>query len=590
MNMMLSGNLRTKFLLTIIKLFFLCSLFLIASFVSAASLSLNPATGVYGSGQTFTVNVVVNTSGAAINAADGTIKFSPNELSVVSVTKGSVFNLWTAEPTFSNTAGTISFSGGTPTGYTGASGAVLNITFRTKGSGPTKVNFSSGSVLAADGRGTNVLTTMGGGTYTISAATSEPKPEVIIEYVPPANTPAAPVVTSATHPNPQAWYAKKDAELSWTLPAGVTAIRTLLDGNAGSIPSRVYENPIASIKLTDLDEGVQYFHIQFQNADGWGRVTHYRLAVDTVAPANLQLSLPENADLSSPDQVVMVKVDEVTSLVKRYLVKLDTNEPFEYIDETGSSTIPLKGLAPGYHTVLIEAFDEAGNSTFGTISLTILAFDKPVFTEYPAEINEDVIPVIKGQTRPNAAVEVTVTRVGSTAGEASSQQVYNIISGADGIFTVIPGGTFTLGVYELIAIATDEHGARSDPSDPIRIAVQKPGYLQFGALAVSFLSVFVPLVALLVIAVLGLWYLLAVFARMRRSVEREASEAVSVLGKEFATLQKELDAHKQALIESRKAKKLTRAEEHVISSLSASLAAARKRVEKEIEDVEDIVD
>ncbi len=287
MSMMPNANTSLRVLVVASKLTLIFGLFLVASIASAASLSLSPATGVYGSNQTFSVRVSVNTSGAAINAADGTIKFNPNELSVVSVSKGSVFNLWTAEPTFSNSAGTISFSGGTPTGYTGASGAVLNITFKTKGSGPTKVNFSSGSVLAADGRGTNVLTNMGGGTYTISAATSEPAPEVIIEYVPPANTPGAPSVTSNTHPDSQAWYAKKDAELAWSLPAGVTAIRTLLDSSAGSIPSKVYDNPMSSITLTDLDEGVQYFHIQFQNADGWGRVTHYRLAVDSIAPSNL---------------------------------------------------------------------------------------------------------------------------------------------------------------------------------------------------------------------------------------------------------------------------------------------------------------
>lgn len=588
MNMTHNDSYTTRALVTSLKLLVVLGAFLLASIASAASLSLSPATGVYGSNQTFTVRVVVNTSGAAINAADGTIKFSPNELSVVSVAKGSVFNLWTAEPTFSNTAGTINFSGGTPTGYTGSSGAVLNVTFRTKGSGPTKVNFSNGSVLAADGRGTNVLTSMGGGTYTISAATSEPAPEVIIEYVPPANTPAAPTVSSVTHPDASAWYAKKDAELTWNLPAGITAVRTLLDGNASSIPSKVYDSPISSITLSDLGEGVQYFHIQLKNADGWGRVTHYRLAVDTVAPSNLVLSLPDGADLSSPEQIIAVKLDEATSVVKRYLVKLDTNEPFEYIDETGSSTIRLTNLTPGYHTAMIEAFDEAGNSTLGTISFTILSFDKPTFTEYPVQINEDVIPVIKGQTRPNAAVEVTVRRVSD--GEAPSEQVYNVTSGTDGIFTVIPEGTFPLGVYELIAVATDEHGAKSEPSDAVRIAVQKPGYIQLGSLAVDFLSVFIPLLALLGVAVIGLWYLIMVIGRMKRSVEREASEAVSILGKEFATLQNELDGHKLALIESRKAKKLTKAEEYVITSLSTSLAAARKRVEKEIEDVENLVD
>ena len=100
--------------LIVVGLFF-CT----AALAEAATLSVSPGTGVYTAGQTFTVRVVVNTAGANINAAEGTLSFKPEELSVVSVAKGSIFNLWTADPSFSNSAGTVTFSGGTPTGYTG---------------------------------------------------------------------------------------------------------------------------------------------------------------------------------------------------------------------------------------------------------------------------------------------------------------------------------------------------------------------------------------------------------------------------------------------------------------------------------------
>ncbi len=122
-----------------------------AFWAEASTLSLSPATGVYTTGSTFTVRVVVNTKGAAINAADGTLSFNPKELQVVSVSRASsIFNLWTTEPTFSNSAGTISFSGGSPTGFTGAAGTVMTATFRTLGAGSPRVTMSSGSVLAAN--------------------------------------------------------------------------------------------------------------------------------------------------------------------------------------------------------------------------------------------------------------------------------------------------------------------------------------------------------------------------------------------------------------------------------------------------------
>ena len=210
--------------------------------VHAATISLSPSTGVYSSGSTFTVKVVVNSQGSSINAAEGTLKFNPSELSVVSAGRaGSIFNLWVGEPSFSNSAGTITFSGGLPSGYTGSAGNIMTVTFRTKGSGAAKITITGGSVLANDGQGTNVLTSMGGGTYTMQAATASPEPEeVIVEYVAPANTPQAPNVSSPTHGDQKKWHTAKEAVLNWDLPNGVTSVRTLLDSRATAVPTRVY--------------------------------------------------------------------------------------------------------------------------------------------------------------------------------------------------------------------------------------------------------------------------------------------------------------------------------------------------------------
>lgn len=555
----------------------------------AASLSLSPSTGVYTAGATFTARVVVNTNGAAINAADGTLSFNPKELTVVGISKGTIFSLWTAEPAYSNSNGTISFSGGSPTGYTGSNGTVISVTFRAAAAGSPKVSFSNGSVLAADGKGTNVLTTMNGGAYTIAAAGSTPEPEEI-EYVAPANTPAAPKVESSTHPDSAKWYTDTQAELSWELPSGVTAIRTLLDESPSAIPTKVYDSPIKTVSIPDLEEGVSYFHIQFKNADGWGRVTHYRLAVDTQKPASFEIGLQENADLSNPVQTLVLKTEDVSSKVKRFLVQLDGKDPYEYIDETGSSTLQLPALEPGHHTVIIEAFDEAGNSVIGTFAFDILAFNKPQFTEYPSEINEQVIPVIKGITRANAKVKVTMIQTGLGVSSVSAAKEYEVTSGAGGEFVFIPDGRLSLGVYELTAVAIDQYGAQSDVSDPVRIAVQQPGYIKLGGFLVSVLSVIVPLLALVALLVFGTWFLLYRLRSLRKGVTRETKEALAMLSGEFGKLQKELQNQKESLASSRKTKKLTKSETDLFSVLTEALASSQKRVEKEIVDVEDLVD
>lgn len=567
------------------------SLCLFGFFAHAATLSVSPNTGVYTAGQTFSARVVVNTGSDSINAADGTLSFNPKEITVVSISKGSIFSLWTAEPSFSNSAGTITFSGGSPSGYKGSGGTIITITFRAASAGSPKVSFSSGSVLAADGRGTNVLTAMNGGSFTIAAAGAGTAPEAeVIEYVPPANTPGTPVIESSTHADQELWYKEKTAELSWSLPSDVTSVRTLLDENPGSIPTRVYDTPIRSISLSDLDEGVQYFHIQFRNADGWGRVAHYRLAVDSTKPERFDIALQENADMSNPVQTLMLSAADASSKVKRFLVQLDGGDPYEFIDETGSSTLTLPPLEPGHHTVIIEAFDEAQNSIISTFSFSILAFDKPQFTEYPAEINEQVIPVIKGITRPNATVEVTLTQMGLGVSSASASKIYEVISGEDGMFAFIPDGRLSLGVYELTAVAIDQYGAKSDVSDAIRIAVQQPGYIQIGSLMVSILSVLIPLAALCAVLVFGSWILIVRMRSLKKGVSREAKEALAIVASEFAALQKMLDEQKDTLASSRKTKKLTKAEAALIDMLSNSLRSAQERMTKEVADVEDVVE
>jgi hypothetical protein len=549
-------------------------------FASAAVMQVSPSTGVYQAGATFSVDVQIRTNGDPVNAAEGTLTFNPNQLSVVSINRNSsIFNLWTAEPAFSNAAGTVTFSGGVPSGYTGSVGRVVTVTFRTKGAGASQVSFSNGSVLANDGRGTNILTSMNGGSYTVSAATVAPQPEAIIEYVPAANTPSTPVVKSSTHPDPEGWFNQTTAELSWVLPPGITAVRTLLNASPSTIPSRVYENPISAITLEDLDEGVSYFHLQFRNGDGWGGVQNYRLGVDTEAPTNFVISLATTTNTSNPAKTLQFTVKEEASGIEKYLIKLDAKEPYEFVPEGGSGTHTLAALAPGYHTVIVEAFDRAGNSVIATFSFTIEAFDRPVFNDVPTDMSGNVVPVITGTTRPNSSVQVYFNRVGS------EQNVYETVSDENGVFNFIPDGTLYTGVYELSAQATDQFGAQSEISEVYRIAVQEPGYIRIGTQVVDAMSVIVPLILLVLLLVFGVWYLVFVYRRFKGVVGVESNEALTILHREFASLHQTVAEQRELLLASRKTKKLTKAEASTLAIFGESLEASQQAVEKEIKDV-----
>jgi hypothetical protein len=565
----------------------------VAPHADAATLKLNPSTGVYTVGKTFTVSVVLSTDGKSVNAADGQISFNPRELSVTGATRGSsIFNLWTEEPTFSNSAGTVSFGGGSPTGYTGASGNIISVTFKALGAGTPKVSFKSGSVLAADGMGTNVLTGMNGGTYTVAAATESPAPEQIIEYVAPANTPKAPTITSETHPDQTKWYKEKTAKLSWNAPSDVVALRTLLDTSAGTVPTIVYDAPFSKKTLDNLAEGVSYFHIQFKNKDGWGKVSHYKFAIDSKSPESFTITEATTTDVVTSGTILLFTYEDI-SPIDTYTIQIDGAEQIEFKDEKNTKRYTLPALSPGRHTIIVEAFDSAGNSTTATHSITVAAFEKPVFIEFPSRINTEVIPAIKGKTRPHAKVAIEVKRASDgmliqTVEGSEDTDPYTIESDANGEFVYIPNSSFERGVYTITAVAKDEHGLISERSDEIRIVVETPGYVVFGTMMISVLSVVIPLCALVLLMVFGSWYLWHRLSRWKKRVHAETIEAENKLATEFSVIVSNLNSKVELLKKSRKGK-LTIAETELIMQIEADLRDAQVKIGKEIEDIEDVI-
>jgi hypothetical protein len=168
---------ESKKMLFFAALFF--AIFAFPSFAQAqATLLISPREGIYEVGELFSVLINVNTGGADINTAVAQLNFDNAKLEVESMGYSrSIFTLWTEELRFSNEGGTIRFSGGVPNpGFNGASGAIARITFRPKATGVASVVFLSGSVLANDGKGTNILDSMQGGVFTIRARSTKEMP------------------------------------------------------------------------------------------------------------------------------------------------------------------------------------------------------------------------------------------------------------------------------------------------------------------------------------------------------------------------------------------------------------------------------
>jgi hypothetical protein len=70
----------------------------------------------------------------------------------------------------------------------------------------------------------------------------------------------------------------------------------------------------------------------------------------------------------------------------------------------------------------------------------------------------------------------------------------------------------------------------------------------------------------------------------------ESIEALEILHREFSNLQKTVHTEEQALQSSRKTKKLTQAESHMIKTFDAALLTSQAKVEKEIEDITELTE
>lgn len=395
---LLKNPLKTfKLLLALTVMFFGMS-----SLTFAADLSLTPSLGSYSVGQTFSVTLQAVPDGDNINAVEATLSFDSDILSVVSISKdSSAFSLWTTEPSFSNSAGTIELGGGSPTPFTNTSG-ILTITFRTKAEGSGSVNFSTASVLAADGRGTDVYDSGSGGTYTVTVASTPdpvptPTPVADPDPVPVEDTdssdgeaiifgdpPRPPEIGSQTFLEPDTWYKETTGLFTWTLPFDVNVIAIEVSDDPENRPEEneeaIIDPPVEEFSITpsNVKDGVQYVSINFKNQVGWGGVTNRRLQIDTTSPEPFAINVQAG---TSPDSFPLLKFEanDVTSGIEYYDMTVANNEPLRITPDEARLGYMLKELEDGTYTVKVTATDMAGNVRESSVAVLITAgWIKPV--------------------------------------------------------------------------------------------------------------------------------------------------------------------------------------------------------------------
>ncbi|MFC1663759.1 cohesin domain-containing protein [Patescibacteria group bacterium] len=580
-------KINLKFLAAVFAFSFLFFGLMLAEPATAASASLylSPPSGTYIVDSTFPIKIKVNSGGDAVNAAEGTLIFNPNELSVISLSKNeSIFNLWTAEPTFSNSTGNIFFGGGTPSSFVGNSGTIVTITFKAKGQSSAQVGFSSGSILAADGKGTNVLVTMNGGVYTLSSQVITPPAEEVppeSEYIPPTvpgGAPAAPVISSVTHPNPDKWYSNDDPEFNWKVPGDVTGVKLLINKIPTTLPTVSYKSPILEKKINDLTDGAWYFHVRFANQYGWGGISHRKVLIDTEAPDSFEIEIDTEGDLINPVPILKFKAKDLVSGIDFYEIKIDERVP-EIVTPQELAVQPYRmpSQEPGKYSVTIKAVDMAGNFTFSSKEITIEAVEPPVITSFPEKLQEGDLLSLEGTSLSDYTVLVYVQKEQETPFERE------VKTDEQGNWSYTHEQSVKKGVYNVWAKNKNPKGALSYPTQEITIAVDLPALLQFGKIAIDYLTMITTLIVLIVgagIIIFYGWYRVSLW---RKRLRKETGEVKDNVVQSFKALREEVRERVEYLDEK---PGLTKKEREVRDKLQEALDICEKFISKEIEDVE----
>lgn len=324
------------------------------AYAANASLYLSPSTGTFLVGSAFDVSVFVDTAKNNINAVRVDIKFDPQKLQITNPATGKSFiSVWVAQPTFSNSEGTISFQGGTPDpGINTSSGLVSTISFRAIAPGKTIISIlDSSQVLLNDGLGTDITGSRGKAIFDIAL----PPPE-------------GPKVFSTSHPDPNRWYKNNNPKFDWEKEEGVSEFSYSLDQDPHGVPDNTPEGNSTAASFNDVGDGLWYFHIKARKGDVWGGTSHYLVQIDNSPPAvfkpvfDPKFKIP---DIFLKNPVVSFLTTDAFSGIDHYEVKVvnlsnDKEAKVEFLVEAVSPyRLPIS--ESGEYEVIVKAYDNAGN-------------------------------------------------------------------------------------------------------------------------------------------------------------------------------------------------------------------------------------
>ncbi|MFA5051929.1 MAG: cohesin domain-containing protein [Patescibacteria group bacterium] len=307
----------------------------------AAVISAYPDHRTIAEGETFTVDIRLNSEQQVVNAVTAVITYPKDLLDVVGVSRGGSFlTLWPVEPTIDSEDSTIMLTAGIPNGSYVVDGKIITITFMTKDVGGVEIGFneSSSSVLLNDGLGTPAALTLQSGIYRIDP----------IQYI---------VITSPTHPDENIWYRSREVAFEWPMVKNAEYSYDL-SNSPDEVPDDTAERTTGKVTFEGVNDGIYYFILkEKQQGKSWAIIGKKRVQIDATVPDAIQAAVnQDNTVLVGQYYLTFAGTDNASGIDHYDVIENDT--AYRGV----SSPFILKQQNPdGW--LSITAYDKAGNST-----------------------------------------------------------------------------------------------------------------------------------------------------------------------------------------------------------------------------------
>ncbi len=468
---------------------------LVPTSVQAASVYFSPSSGQYQIGDLVTVTIYIDSVQDTLDAVSGTLSFTQDTVEVTSISRsGSFLNLWTQEPIFSNSNGTVSFKGtALNRGFRGSGGKVITINFKVIKSGSASLRYTSLSVLANGDQEALPVAATGSAQFNILESLTEPVNQPNTETDPGNDASLVLPIFSSTHPDQNKWYMNTSPEVTWRIPEGTLEVRADVSESIHIKPTVSYKPPISEKRITDLSDGRHCFNLSLRNTNGWGDVSHYCFNIDTVPPKHFIIDYR--------DQGVYFKTIDDGSGLSHYSIDIDGQNISAHLPpDAFENFFDTKFLNPGTHSVSITAVDNAGNSLVSTKEIVVEGINPPIITYYTSSLEAGNDIKVSGTTYPYSLVTLYFRQ--------DEKIIYTttVKSNETGKFTIRISKPFKAGIYSLAAKVVDTKKIESNESDQFLIIVTFKLISEIVEALLRYLSmIIIRLLALGSIACLGIY-------------------------------------------------------------------------------------